>query len=92
MIRYRRPATSGATAASAADNIERVSDELMRKPAVVTYSLESGSNSIRHGQPATPSGHIVVYAEMAIQDDSIDKTHWNVTAAAGGTVKLIWIV
>lgn len=91
MIR-KRPPLIGTSPAFQANNVERVTDELMREPTVTELEVESGANRIAHNLRRLPRGRQIIYQDVEILDTELTKTHWSFTASAAGTIKIIWVL
>lgn len=74
------------------DSTERLVDAVSKREVITEYTVASGANVVRHGQPALPSGRHIVWNEAgAIVDTALTSTKWEFTAAAAGKIKVIWL-
>lgn len=74
------------------DSTERLVDAVSKREVIAEYTVASGANVVRHGQPALPSGRHIVWNEAgAIVDTALTSTKWEFTAAAAGKIKVIWL-
>jgi len=74
------------------DSTERLVDAVSKREVIAEYTVASGANVVRHGQPALPSGRHIVWNEAgAIVDIALTSTKWEFTAAAAGKIKVIWL-
>jgi predicted dinucleotide-utilizing enzyme len=91
-VRPRKQALLGDKPKDIRAATERLQEAVSKRDTVVEYTVASGANVVRHGQPALPSGRHIVWNEAgAIVDTELTATKWEFTAAAAGKIKVIWL-
>lgn len=91
-MKPRRVAIQGGSQDSVREGIEDVARVQSRRETIVEYDVASGSNTIRHGQRALPSGrHIVYNTAGSITDTALTAESWSFTAAGAGKIKVVWL-